>query len=83
MPTLDRMATTGEEPHRSDASTELAEDHNEIPEFDVRREDDGRWRGTHRPTGNEIVARSWVELEAMACGVRVIATYRRVWNNVP
>lgn len=78
------MATTGEVPHEGrhavTAMPESTEQAPDIPEFDVRRDPDGRWHGTHRPTGNEIIARSWIELEAMACGVRVIASYRRAWS---
>jgi hypothetical protein len=52
----------------------------EIPGFEVWREPDGRWHGRHQPSGNEIIARSWAELEMIAAGARVMASYHATWG---
>lgn len=64
------------EPAHTDAYPQVTD----IPEFDVWQDETGRWHGRHKATGNEIAARSWLELEMMAAGVRIIATYRRAWG---
>jgi hypothetical protein len=49
----------------------------ELPEFDVRRDESGRWHGRHKSSGQPIEADTFERLELCACAVRIAVGLRR------
>lgn len=50
----------------------------ELPEFvDVRKDNDGTYRATHKLTGRPISATTWLGLVADAVAVRVAEDFKR------